>query len=322
MERCEYEIYAYGYPCKSAKFKTEKQTKKHDLENIKLINSVLVKVIHHNLMAKYNFKRDDTKNLLHILSKLDDIGFADNYETFDDEFESLRTLLVNRTREIRTKFIKRQIGNLDDKEQKCVAFILDFVPRGLTTPYYDKEKEESIDIPQMETERNLLCWNLPFYKMNKTFHILTGYKLEKQPKLRFRKRSKSITIPRFRRGYEIEEIVLWEFGDIAVKSGIGLWIPDISTARPPNIHIDLYLPKDAFLFAEELKANLPSIENTYGKYLEIEETPRQRILKTDYSSLLESDGKSDDRKPQIPYEKEIEDFSILHPEKIEEGLVS
>lgn len=311
-------IYAYGYPHKSAKFK---QNHDLDFDNIKLINRILVNTIHHNLMVKHDFKQNDTKNVLHVLSKLYDIGFASKYKTFDKEFELLKMILLNRTYEIRTKFIEKQIGDLKDKEQKCIAFILDFAQLGLTTYHYDEEKKESIEIPQLKTEMNLLYWDPTFDKTNKTFHIVTGYKLEKQTKLTFRKKSNLVKIPGFKKvGYEVDEIILWEFGDIAVKSGIGYWIPSISTKRPPNINIDLELPKDSFLFAEKLKTYLPPIENTYAKYLEIAETPKQTISNSDYGNLLEPIGEFDDKVQLTFYEKEIEDFLTLHPEKIEDGL--
>lgn len=240
-----------------------------------------------------------------------------SYDTFYEDRDLLKEILINKTSELLIKNIKKNLGLLNELESQILTFILNLIPKRVNESI---EKGKEIDysnygitedlVIKINDKDEILYFEIDMEKWTYLFNQLYDTVLKKykfKTKSSSRKGSYIISLMS-----PLQEYYFWQLGDEIVKLGIGYWSPYYT--KSGNLSIHLKIPYFIYDNIKSIKLNLPEIPNFIERMEKIEEkkeviTEREKWKINDLIS-------NDSEVLELDIEKQI----ISNPEILEEGL--
>ncbi len=244
-----------------------------------------------NLQKKYNLKNPGIKEKMRLFYR-----FQDDLPEFfyrEKNQEELRKILLDKTPKILVQNLRSNLKNLSDLDKNILSFVIAYPIKGN-------------------------FWRGDIEGYTKIFNILFEEELTREK-----------ANPNNRRGVNkitggaILEIVnpnekwskvqalndsFWQFGDELVKMGVGYWYIFISSKGNEQIR---------FVIPDFISEDIENNKEYYQKHLPLIDRERIKEIKDDIKHGLEND----ETIVSNLSERDIEDFLVSHPEKLEEGLV-
>jgi hypothetical protein len=268
----------------------------------------------HNIKIKHNLKVKEAKEKLGVLIDLFDIPnfLPDKSSTYDADKLLFKNILISNSREIMKETIDKQLQNASEKEKKVLSFLLNYIPLKLEESQkagqsYDQNSKYAHLPPDFHVHGDEKSGEILYYEIHPKewtykFNEVFNEKLGSSEVFRLRNKSNmGFLVPQITPPFHKE--LLWEFGDVLVKLGIGYWTPYISATG--NLSIEFTIPEFLYEHARKYKDALPEVDR---------DVLIQSIENGD-NDFIDVEGVDVEAS-----EKEIEDSIINNPEIIEKGL--
>ena len=286
------------------------------------------KVCIRNLQKKFNLRKVEIKNKIRVL--IDWLNTTQDflsYETYYEDRELLRKILLKKTSDLLIKHIRNKIQNLSELDKKILSFTLHYIPIKIQdsikeaekmkqkNPNYKGKYESLSDFHIYTNEKGYIeYFEIEPREWTYIFNFLFDEELKEQRfKIKLhRKRAGFIFLPQ----EEYKEYSFWQFGDELVKMGIGYWTVWVSGSKSKNVYIEFIIPNFIYEAIKDYKNELPTIENFEEKINEIKKEEEAKKLEKEWSidAFEETEAVSE------VLESEIEASIISNPEILEEGL--
>jgi hypothetical protein len=272
----------------------------------------------YNIQIKHNLKVKEAKEKLDVLIDLFDISnfLPRDSTTYYDDKIIFKGILISNSREIMKETIDKQLQNANEKEKKVLSFLLNYIPLKLEEAQKAGQSSDSDSkyafLPDFHVRDDEKSGEILYYEIHPKewtykFNEVFNEKLGSSKVFRLRDKS-NMSFFVLRRTPLYHEELLWEFGDVLVKLGIGYWTHYISAKG--NLSIEFTIPEFLYEHARKYKNSLQEIDRDM-LIRSIEKGDRR------YGFI---DFEEEDMEKRGFLEIEIEDSIINNPEIIETGL--
>lgn len=272
----------------------------------------------HNIQIKHNLKVKEAKEKLEILIDLFDIPnfLPQKSITYDADKSLFKSILINNSREIMKETIDKQLQDANKRERKVLSFLLNYIPLKLEESQKAGQSSDQnskyarlhdFHVREDEKSGEILYYKIHPKEWTYKFNEVFNEKLGSSKVFKLRDKSNAIfLVPRRTQLYHEE--LLWKFGDVLVKFGIGYWTHCISAKG--NLSIGFTIPEFLYEHARKYKDSLQEIDRDV-LIRSIEKGDRRY-------DFIDFEGEGVERREFL--EIEIEDSIINNPEIIEKGL--